>query len=280
MLSRTWLTSLSAAGSLLVAGALLATHFVFASDLALAQAADSLMDVAAATLLAFTARVGSQPKDERHPFGHSRAEPLGALGIAILAAALGLEVEKSAIESLVAGSRVEPELTLLAVFLAKVIFKGGIFVASFRRPGALFEALAADAKNDLLVGAVAVVGFVGARFGALSVDAWLSIPVGIYIAFAGFRLARENVDRLMGVAPTRERIEELEGLIGEVVGPNRPFVLTGHLLGSQLQLEVSLEVDGNSTVRAASEVERAVFDRLEREDDVVHVVVRSVPRAF
>lgn len=278
MVSRTWLTSLSAAGSLVVAGLLLATHFVFSSDLALAQAADSLMDVGAATLLAFTAKVGSQPSDERHPFGHSRAEPLGALGIAVLAAALGLEVEKSAIESLVAGSRVEPEFPLLAVFLTKVLLKGGIFLGAFRRTGAVFEALAADAKNDLLVGAVAVVGFVGARFGMLSIDAWLSIPVGIYIALAGFRLARENVDRLMGVAPPESRLAELRKVV-EAVAPEVRFGVTGHLLGSQLQLEVILETEGGATVAFAHEIAEHVRRRLEEEEDVVHVAVRSIPRA-
>lgn len=257
---------------------LLAAHIAFKSDLALAQASDSVMDVGAALLLAFTARVGLEPRDERHPFGHSRAEPLGALGIAVLAAGLAFEVERSAFQSISGHSELKADYTLLAAFGLKVLFRGGILLAARGRVGAVYEALAADARNDLLLGAVAVLGFFGARVGAAELDAWLAIPVGLYIGHSGFSLAKENVDRLMGAAPSETRLEELRSLVLESSGGLVVNELLAHHLGSQLAVEVTLQFEGTEPLREVHLRTEGVRSALEREEDVIHAVVRGIPK--
>ena len=66
------------------------------SQLVLAQGSDSLFDLAAGGILFVSAWVGSQPRDANHPYGHDRAEPLGALITAVLAGVLAFEVLRSA----------------------------------------------------------------------------------------------------------------------------------------------------------------------------------------
>ena len=66
----------------LVAG-LYACFWVFQSQLALAQAADSFLDVFTASVLAYTMAISALPSDENHPFGHARAQPIGALVAAV-----------------------------------------------------------------------------------------------------------------------------------------------------------------------------------------------------
>ena len=91
------LTAASAALSVALAGALGGAHVVFASQLALAQAADSLLDVLTAAALAWAVRVASRPPDPGHPAGHHRAEPLAALLTAVVAGGLALEVVREAV---------------------------------------------------------------------------------------------------------------------------------------------------------------------------------------
>ncbi|HXS17361.1 MAG TPA: cation transporter, partial [Polyangiaceae bacterium] len=77
---------------------------VYSSELAQAQAADSLLDFAGAFVLAWVVRVAEQPRDDNHPWGHGRAEPLGALAVAMFAAMLALRVGQGAVQALWQGS--------------------------------------------------------------------------------------------------------------------------------------------------------------------------------
>ena len=93
------------------------------SQLVLAQGADSLMDLAAGAALLVSTRIGMQPSDEKHHFGHSRAEPLGALVTAILAGVLAFEVAKSAITVLTTGEVARLDLPVFAVLGLKFLVK-------------------------------------------------------------------------------------------------------------------------------------------------------------
>jgi divalent metal cation (Fe/Co/Zn/Cd) transporter len=62
---------------------------------------ESSGDVLAAILTLFAVRLGRQPADPEHPYGHGRAKNLGALGEAGILLAGGLIVAVEAIRHLV-----------------------------------------------------------------------------------------------------------------------------------------------------------------------------------
>src|SRR5256884_1070915 len=100
---RTTLVSIAAA-ALLVAlklGVGLAT-----GSLALISAGiESSGDLVAATLTFFAVRLGGRPADPGHPYGHRRAENLGALGESVILFAGGTVVSVEAITRLIEGGR-------------------------------------------------------------------------------------------------------------------------------------------------------------------------------
>ena len=77
--------------------ALVGMHIVSGSQLALAQAADSVSDMFAGVVLTWAVKQASQPADAEHPLGHGRAEPLAALAVALLAGVLSVEVLRTAV---------------------------------------------------------------------------------------------------------------------------------------------------------------------------------------
>ena len=80
--SRTVLVSIGAAGVLVVAQA---RHRILAGSLGLVSAGiGSSGDVVAAVVTFFAIRLGVRPADREHPYGHRRAENLGALGEAVI----------------------------------------------------------------------------------------------------------------------------------------------------------------------------------------------------
>jgi cation diffusion facilitator family transporter len=267
------LSGLAALGSLVLAVLLGGLALELGSQLALAQAADSLLDVTGATLLAWAVRVARQPRDAGHPMGHSRAEALGALAIAALAGLLAFEVGKSAILSLLGSEELVAAPVLLVAFFTKVAFKSGIWAATRRGRGPALRALSVDARNDVLVGAVAIVGFVGVRLGYPALDAWLTIPLALYIGYSGFGLARENIDLLMGAAPALDRQRELLRLVSSVEGVARCGELRAQYLGAMLSVHAKVEVPAQLSVGEGSEIARRVAQCLEAEEDVVHASV-------
>lgn len=257
--------------------ALVGVGVLFHSQLAFAQAADSTLDFTGALVLAWVVQVAQRPKDEDHPWGHTRAEPLGALGVAMLAAVLAVQVALSAFHALSADNVVVPDRALVLLFAAKVVFKGLIFFVARHSSGPALRALAVDAKNDMLVGLVSVIGYVGLRLGYSSLDSWLSFPVAAWIFWSGVVLARENIDLLMGTAPTLERQRELARLAASVPGVLNAHDLRAHHLGALLSVHVHVQVRAELTVRQGHDIGEAVRLRLEDQEDVADCSVHVDP---
>lgn len=277
-----WLTLVTLLGSGGLVVGLFWAYWAFGSQLALAQGADSTMDVLTAGVLAWTVAVAAQNPDKEHPFGHSRAEPIGALVVAVVAGVLAFEVGRNAVEALLDHEPMRVDWLLVVVFGAKSVFKTLIFLfstASFRlTKSPAMKALAVDARNDVMVSILAITGFFGVRAGYPTLDAWLALPVAGWIAWTGFELARDNIRYLMGEAPPEERQEELRQLASKVDGVLAAHDLRAHYLGTVLQVQVHIVVSPELSVLQAHDIGEAVRQLLEREEDVgqcsVHIDVR------
>lgn len=271
------LTRVSAAFSGVLAIGLGAAAVYFHSDLALAQSADSLLDFAAAFLLAWVVHVAQTPGDARHPMGHERAEPLGALAIAALAGVLALEVGARAVGSLLGTTNVVLAWELLWLFAFKGVFKAIIFRLARRGSGPALSALSVDARNDVIVCVVAIAGYFGARAGYAKLDALLAIPAAGWIGWSGVALAWENVDLVMGVAPPDERQREIRELAGSVPGVVEAHDLVAHSTGTAYSIHIHVTVDENLTVRQGHDLGEAVRHRLLAEPDISHCSVHVDP---
>lgn len=252
----------------LFAVGLFAAWRFFHSELAQAQAADSLVDFVGAFLLIWVVRVAERPSDDCHPWGHSRAEPLGALFVAMLAAMLALHVAQGAVEALLFGGQLRVDPLLLQIFLGKVIFKGAVVLFSRRALSPALRALSVDAQNDILVGLISVVGYFGMLAGYKDVDAMLALPVAAWIGWSGFNLARENIDLLMGKSPPNARRAALLRIAETTPGVLGAHDLRAHHLGARLSVHVHIAVDHELSLRAAHDIGEQVRRRLEAQDDV------------
>ncbi|MCC7508839.1 MAG: cation transporter [Planctomycetes bacterium] len=269
------LPRITLAGSLAFVGALGAIWWLSSSQLALAQAADSFMDVFTAAVLTWTVGISRQPQDEEHPFGHTRAQPIGGLVTAVIAGVIAFEVARSAVFALLGDARPSLGWLMAGVFGAKVTFKATIYVLSRNhghvRPA--LHALAVDARNDVLLGLLAIAGFFAARFGMPTMDAWLALPIAAWIAWSGVELARDNIRLLMGEAPTPARQAELTKIAAAVAGVRAAHDLRAQYLGTMLHVHVHIVVDHEISLKQAHDVGEAVRVAVEAEPDVAHCSV-------
>ncbi len=247
------------------------------SQLVLAQGADSLFDLASGIVLAITAAVSLQPHDENHPFGHSRAEPIGALITAVLAGVLAFEVLRSAIWDLATGEPRVLSVTVAVVLGVKCAIKTGTVAwvkLRFRdERSAALRALFVDARNDMLATLSSLAGWLMAREGIGWADAAMAIPVALYIGYSGFALARENLRYLMGEAPDEELHSELVAIAGSQNGVLGVKRVRAQYLGQRLHVEATILVCDQHSATQAHDIALDVRHAMEKHDEVEEVFV-------
>lgn len=261
-LPEVWVPLASVAGSVAIAVLLVLAWMGTSSHLALAQAADSLSDSLTGIALAWAARVARKPADREHPLGHHRAEPIAALVVAIFAGVLATEVARDAVIGLLGMHAVSPEPILAVGLVAKVVLKSGIYVTAKQamrgRISPTLEALAVDAKNDVVVSSVGLVGLVAVRQGFPIVDPLLALAVAVYVGITGFRLASANISLLLGEAVEESEREEVRTRIearGHVV---RRLDVVTH--GTRRDVHVELTLPRGTALEDAVAAEQDVRD--------------------
>ncbi len=180
---------------------------------------ESSGDVVAAGLTFFAVRLGGRPADRGHPYGHRRAENLGALGEAAILLAGGTVVSVEAISHLVEGGPAPTvpwyALAVIVVALALDLTRTSLsLIASRRYTSAALRAnalhFAADAVGSLAV----LVGLLAVRAGFSQADSLAALAVAVIIFLAAFRLIGENANILMDRTPARARLAAERAIAG------------------------------------------------------------------
>ncbi len=205
---RTTLASIAAAGLLVI---LKLGVGLIAGSLALISAGiESSGDVLAAILTFFAVRLGRQPADPEHPYGHGRAENLGALGEAGILLAGGLVVAVEAISHLIGPSGTPDThlyvFVIIAIALAVDLTRTVISLRTARRYGS--PALRANGFHFAgdMAGSVAVlIGLLLVRAGFARGDAIAALVIAAIILATATRLIAENANVLMDRTPAEAR---------------------------------------------------------------------------
>jgi cation diffusion facilitator family transporter len=196
----------AAATSLIVSVVLLATKFwayyLTGSAAIFSDALESIVNVAAAGVAAWSLYLAHQPPDPKHPYGHGKVEFLSAGfegGMILLAALVILE---RAIEEMIRGPGVERlEWGLVLIFFAGMIngVVGLVLVRLGRRSSSM--TLVADGRH-LLSDAVTSFGVFAALVlmhftGWAWADPIAAVLVAVYISYMGIDLLRHSAAGLM-----------------------------------------------------------------------------------
>ncbi|MAQ17992.1 MAG: hypothetical protein CMN30_24745 [Sandaracinus sp.] len=268
--------------SLLLVAALTTVYVLYGSQLALSQAADSFADTLTQVALVVSLFIARQPPDAEHHYGHQRAEPIAALVASVMIGVVSIEVIREAITAIFAGHAPAMHWSLPLIFGIKGLTKVVMGVVCWRidpseDPNPVLRAIYVDARNDAVLSILSVVGYFGAKYGASSVDAYLAIPIGLWIGWSAIDLAQDTVPLLMGQAPSPERQAELEEVVCAIDGVREVRRMRIQHVGVELDLDVHVYVDPDLSLREAHAIGRAVERRLIEEDDVTHAMVHMEP---
>jgi cation diffusion facilitator family transporter len=278
--SRTALASIAAATLLVVLK--LGTGILTGSLGLISAGIESSGDVVAAVLTFLAIRLGGRPPDAHHPYGHRRAENLGALGEAAILAGGGVFIVIEAIGQLKHGTEsLDAGWYVFAVIGVALLVDASRVVVSRRTArryrSAALRSNAFHFAGDM-AGSLAVLGgLIAVAAGFEAGDAIAALVVACIIFGATGRLIYENARVLMDTAPTdaQARAEQAINSLGDAIDLRRLRLREsgGHYFADAVVTVPPGQaiVEGHGTADA---IEAAVRDALPDTDVVVHLEPR------
>ncbi len=276
-----------AIGSVVVSLAVLALKAVAwwltGSVALLADALESIVNVASALAALAAIAYSALPADNNHPYGHAKAEYFSAVleGALIIVAALlilhqawGAFLAPRAPEQAGIGLAISAVASAINAAWAMHIGRRGRVLRS--------PALVADAKHlwsDVITSAGVIVG-VGlvALTGMLWLDPLLAALTAGNILFSGFRLLRESVGGLMDEAVPQTTMDRIRTIVAEqAAGAIEAHDLRSRHAGRFTFLEFHLVVPGDMTVRESHEICDRIEAALKAELDTAVITIHVEP---
>jgi cation diffusion facilitator family transporter len=243
---------------------------------------ESSGDVIAAILTFFAVKLGGRPADFEHPYGHRRAENLGALGEAALLLGGGVLVCIEAVTRLTGKSTATTihwyELAAIAVALVLEAARMAVTLLTTRRDDSpTLRSNAAHFAADIASSLLVLAGLVATRAGFHDGDSVAALLVAVIIFVTAGRLIAPNANVLMDRAPIQARAvaERAIAALGADVELDR---LRLRESAGRYFADVVVSVPPGQAVveghHAADLVERALERALPGSDVVVHVEPR------
>ena len=273
---------LSIATSIVTLALKFGAYFLTDSVSLLSDALEAIVNLAAGLVALGALTIADQPADDRHTYGHDKAEYFssGVEGMLILVAALsiiataaGRFLHPVALENLGPGLVVGLLAAAMNFTAARVMLKVGREHDSIT--------IEADAKH-LMTDVWTSAGVLAGLFIIMFVPAWqildplIAMAVGIHIIFTGVHLLRRTVDGLMDTALSPEEISLTAALINAQLSAGSSFHdLRTRKAGARRFIEFHLLVPGKTPVDQShalcDRIETSIANHLSKAAITIHV---------
>ena len=245
-----------------------------------ADAFNNLSDASASVVSLIGFKLSSRPADRGHPYGHGRYEYLAGLTVAVLVAAIGVELFLSSFRKILAPTEVEFSLLTGLILAGSILVKLGMMLFN-RRMGRFIHspallATAADSRNDAISTAAVLLSSLIAQFAGWDLDGYIGLAVAAFILVSSVGLIKKALDPMLGSAPDPEFVESVHQRILSHPGVLGAHDLLVHDYGPGRQFaSVHIELPANSRLRDSHEI----ADALEREfaAEGLHLIVHMDP---
>lgn len=240
--------------------------FLMKSLAVTADAFNNLSDAASSVISFIGVKMASKPADADHPFGHGRIEYIAALIVSFLVMEVGLSFLKNSIGKLMNPEEIIFEWVpfLILVLSIGVKFWMGVFNRKLgkRIDSKVMLATAADSMGDVITTGATVLSILICTFTSINVDAVAGIVVSVIVMWAGFSIAKETLEPLIGQSVPKELYQQITEAVEAYDGILGTHDLIVHNYGPNHSMaSIHAEVPNDVNI----EVSHEIIDRIERE---------------
>lgn len=242
----------------------------------ISDALNSFTDIVSSVAIFICVRISEQDADDGHPFGHSRAEPIAGLIVAVMAGILGFEIIRTSIERFLNPQEVKISSLTFAVLFITIVMKTVLgfyfrFVSRNINSPAI-KATSVDCFMDAVVSAVAVAGIVGVMMGYPLLDPIMGLLISFWIIYTGYSIGMENIDYLMGSSPDDDMMAEIVAKSLSVDNVQSIGMVRAHYVGNYIHVEVHVDVDKNLSTLESHDISVNVAREVES--------IKSIEKTF
>jgi len=249
-----------------------------------ADGIESLNDLFSSGVVFLALRVSAKPPDADHPYGHGKAEQLGALFSAISLLAAGGTIAVQSFHNL-SHRHTSPAWFTLPVLVVVIMTKELLSrYALEKSEETTSSALKGDAwhhRSDAITSAAAFVGITIALIGGAGfekADDVAALVGCVVIGYNGVKLLKNALYENMEGSPPAELIEQVRGTARLVPGVRDIEKIRMKKSGLGYHMDIHVQVDGAMTVEAGHAIGHRVQAALLQSNlRVLDVVVHIEP---
>jgi cation diffusion facilitator family transporter len=238
------------------------------SSALLADAVNSIGDVASALAVRGALHVAQRDEDDDHPYGHTKAESIAGLSIALIvsfsAGVLALETFDRLTEGLKPVSVVAGVIATVCALIKEVAYQYTRRVALKLKSTSL-HAASLDHRSDAISSGVVGLALVSSpllgRF-SIYVDPLAAIFVCAYLIYVGLKMFASIAAELMDQQADEETITQVRQVATSVDAVAEVEKLRVRKSGLEYFAEIHVQVDGHLTVSEGHRIGHNVKDRL------------------
>lgn len=286
--------SLFAAWISLISNALLtviklAVGLLFHSQVLVADGVHNAGDLIASAAALGSMRISNRPADKDHPYGHGKAEVIGAGLVAIILAIAAVWIGYHSFEALLGPPLTGAHWIALTAAAVSLVWKQLLFLYTIRlgrktnSKGLI--ATAYDHLADVYASIAAVIGIGLGMVGAAYNIAWLGYgdPVaGIIVSLLVLKLAwdmgKEAIDILMERTVDPVKLRQFESIVRSYPEVKRIDRLRAREHGHYILVDLRIGVPGTMTVQEGHNISREIkHSIMEAHEEVDEVLVHLNP---
>ncbi len=237
----------------------IAIGLVSGSIAIVADGINNLADGASSIITLVGFKLASMPEDEDHPYGHARIEYLAGMAVSVMILLVGWELGKTSIDKIMHPSPLEFSWTIVLVLVIAIAIK--LWQAAFNiSMGKKINSLAliatgTDSRNDVISTTVVLIGILVGHFANVQIDGIFGLGVAAFILWSGISLIKETISPLLGEAPSKELVEQIETIAMSFEGVIGIHDLVVHNYGpGKVFASIHIEVDSQTDIMESHEL--------------------------
>ena len=243
-----------------------AVGFFMHSIAVMADAFNNLSDAGSSIIGLVGVKMASKPADEDHPFGHGRIEYIAALIVAFLVMEVGFTFLKDSISKIQNPVEINFQIVSVVILILSVGVK--LWLGMFNKKlgkkidSKVMMATAADSMGDVITTSATIASIIYFKLTGINIDGFVGVGVSLVVMWAGFGIAKDTVEPLIGEAVPLEEYERITNFVESYEGVVGSHDLIVHNYGPcRSMASIHAEVPNDVDIEGSHEI----IDKIERD---------------
>lgn len=182
-----------------------------------ADAFNNLSDAGSSFVTLIGFKLAGQKPDPGHPFGHGRIEYLSGMFVSFAILLMGVELIKTSFDKILHPEATQSNLLVILILVVSILVK--LYMSYYNNAigkkidSVSMLATAADSRSDTLATFLVLVSTIVSKVSGLQIDGYCGMLVGAFIFYSGICAARDTINPLLGQAPEKEFVDEIEKIV-------------------------------------------------------------------